>query len=97
LCASAGYWIGSQCNKLIAVPSADIGSIGVFMLHIEASRMFEKVGITPTFVYAGENKTEANSMEPLSPKAKTFLQREVDETYLQFLSVVARGRGVPVT
>lgn len=94
LCASAGYWIGSQCTKLIAVPSADVGSIGVFMTHYDCSAMLADAGIKPTFIYAGEYKTEGNSMEPLGEEARAFYQAEVDQTYDDFLSAVARGRGI---
>ncbi|MCP1852805.1 MULTISPECIES: S49 family peptidase [unclassified Bradyrhizobium] len=94
LCASAGYWIGSQCTKLVSVPSGDIGSIGVFMCHYDCSALMADNGIKPTFIYAGEYKTEGNSMEPLSDEAKAFYQSEVDQTYDDFLTAVARGRGV---
>lgn len=94
LCASAGYWIGSQCSKLIAVPSADIGSIGVFMCHYDCSAMMADFGVKPTFIYAGEHKVEGNSMEPLGEEARKFFQSEVDQIYDDFLSAVARGRGV---
>jgi signal peptide peptidase SppA len=93
-CASAGYWIGSQCTKLIAVPSADIGSIGVFMCHYDCSAMLADAGIKPTFIYAGEYKVEGNSMEPLGDEAKAWFQSEVDQTYQDFLAAVARGRGI---
>ena len=94
LCASAGYWIGSQCSKLIAVPSADVGSIGVFMCHYDCSAMLADAGIKPTFIYAGEHKVEGNSMEPLSEEARSWFQSEVDQTYRDFIAAVARGRGV---
>jgi signal peptide peptidase SppA len=94
LCASAGYWIGSQCSKLIGVPSADIGSIGVFMTHYDCSAMLADAGIKPTFIYAGEHKVEGNSMEPLGADAQAWFQSEVDGTYKDFLAAVARGRGI---
>jgi signal peptide peptidase SppA len=94
LCASAGYWIGSQCTKLIGVPSADIGSIGVFMCHYDCSAMLADAGIKPTFIFAGEYKTEGNSMEPLGAEALAWFQSEVDQTYSDFLAAVARGRGI---
>lgn len=96
LCASAGYWIGSQCTSIVGVPSADVGSIGVLMLHIDQSKMLADLGIAPTFIYAGPRKTEGNSLEPLSAAAKQFYQGEVDKTYTKFVSSVARGRAVPM-
>ncbi len=96
LCASAGYWIGSQCTKLIGVPSADVGSIGVFMTHMDCSAMLKDAGIKPTFIFAGEYKTEGNAMEPLSNDGQAFYQKEVDDIYADFTAAVARGRGVSV-
>lgn len=97
LCASAGYWIGSQCTSLTGVPSADVGSIGVFMCHFDLSGMLAEAGVKPTFIYAGENKIEGNSMEPLSAGAKQFFQTEVNKTYADFVAAVARGRGTSIS
>ncbi len=96
LCASAAYWIGSQCSALIGVPSADVGSVGVFLLHLDFSGALADAGVKPTFIFAGENKTEGNFYEPLSAGAKDFYQSDVNEIYRQFLATVSRGRGVPV-
>lgn len=94
LCASAGYWIASQCSEIVGVPSADIGSIGVFMCHYDCSAMLADVGIKPTYIFAGEYKVEGNSSEPLSEEGKNWFQSEVDATYRDFIAAVARGRGL---
>lgn len=94
LCASAGYWIASQCSSIVGVPSADIGSIGVFMCHYDCSVMLQNAGIKPTYIFAGEYKTEGNSSEPLTAEGLAWFQSEVDQTYSDFINAVARGRGV---
>lgn len=94
LCASAGYWIASQCSSIVGVPSADIGSIGVFMCHYDCSAMLANAGIKPTYIFAGEYKVEGNSSEPLSAEGLAWFQSEVDQTYSDFINAVARGRGV---
>lgn len=94
LAASAMYWIASQAETIIGVPSADVGSIGVFMCHYDCSAMLADMGIKPTYIYAGEYKTEGNSSEPLSAEGKAFFQSQVDGTYSDFVNAVARGRGV---
>ncbi|MCK1577810.1 S49 family peptidase [Bradyrhizobium sp. 174] len=94
LAASAAYWIASQAETIIGVPSADIGSIGVFMCHYDCSAMLADLGVKPTYIYAGEYKTEGNSSQPLSEEGKAFYQSEVDGTYSDFINAVARGRGV---
>jgi signal peptide peptidase SppA len=98
LCASALYWICSQSNEMWAVPSADIGSLGVFMLHVECAKMLEESGVKPTFIFAKLSpfKVEGNPYEALSPDARDYYQAETDTIMDMFLKAVSRGRGVPV-
>lgn len=96
LAASAAYWIASQASQIIAIPSADVGSIGVFMMHADCSGLMEQVGVKPTFIFAGEHKIEGNPYEPLADEARANWQEEVDTIYSEFLKAVARGRGVSV-
>lgn len=92
--ASAGYWIGSAGTEIIAAPSADVGSIGVYMIHTEYSKADEEAGITSTIVRAGKYKIESNPIEPLTEEARSHLQEMVDENYDAFVNAVARHREV---
>jgi signal peptide peptidase SppA len=96
LAASAAYWIASQASEVVAVPSGEAGSIGVFMLHTDCSAMLEMNGIKPTFIFATDSpfKVEGNAYEPLGDVARTHFQEEVDAVMAQFVKAVARGRGV---
>lgn len=92
LCASAAYWIAAQADEVVATPSAQVGSIGVFTMHEDISRMAESCGIKVTIVSAGQYKTEGNPYEPLSKAAQTALQSQVDDLYGMFTADVAAGR-----
>lgn len=94
LMASAAYWIGSAADRIYASPSADIGSIGVYLAHVDYSGQLEKEGVKVTFISAGKYKTEGNAFEPLQEEAKSYLQKSVDDTYDSFISSVAENRGV---
>lgn len=94
LAASAAYWIAAQAGEVVAAPSADVGSIGVFWLHFDFSQALAMEGVTPTFVFAGEFKVEGNPFEPLAETARESMQAEVDAIYRGFVADVARGRGV---
>jgi hypothetical protein len=50
MAASAGYWLASQCTEIIATPSGDVGSVGVYMCHTDYSTMNDRIGIKPTYV-----------------------------------------------
>ena len=94
LAASAAYWIASQADELVVTPSGQVGSIGVFTVHEDISRMADMMGVKTTIISAGQYKGEGNPFEPLSKSAITALQDQVDEIYGMFTAAVASGRGV---
>lgn len=94
LAASAAYWIGSAASEFWATPSADVGSIGVFAIHEDISKLAEQEGVKFTIVKAGKYKAEGNPYEPLGDVARQAMQDRVDELYGMFTRSVARYRGV---
>lgn len=96
LCASAAYWIASQADEVVITPSGQVGSIGVFLIHEDYSRMEEMLGIKTTIISAGDHKTDGNPYEPLSKGARAALQQQVDDLYAMFAGAVAAGRGTSV-
>lgn len=94
--ASAAYWIGSQADEFVVTPSGQVGSIGVYAVHQEVSRMLEEMGVATTLISAGPYKTEGNEYEPLTDAAKADIQGRVDAAYTQFVADVAAGRRVSV-
>ena len=97
LAASAAYWIASQADHLAITHSGLVGSIGVWILHTDLSRAMDAMGITHSFIFAGDRKVDANPFEPLTKIARRDLQREVNTVYGDFLTDVGRGRGVSAT
>lgn len=91
---SGGYSIASAAEKIYATPSADIGSIGVVMTHMSYEKMMDEIGIEVTFVFAGDHKVDGNPYENLSDDVKAALQASVERSYEQFVSLVARNRGI---
>src|SRR5436190_2869355 len=43
--ASLAYWIGSQAGEVIASRSANVGSIGGYVAHIDRSKFLESLGV----------------------------------------------------
>ncbi|HUS81706.1 MAG TPA: signal peptide peptidase SppA [Dehalococcoidia bacterium] len=97
LAASAAYWIASATDEIVATPSSMVGSIGVYTVHMDFSKMDERVGVKFTYVSAGKYKVEGNEDEPLGEEARAAIQEQIDEYYSSFVSAVAKGRGVPVS
>jgi signal peptide peptidase SppA len=96
MAASAAYWIATSASMLICTPGGDVGSVGVYCLHVDESKALEMEGLSVTFVSAGKHKVELASTSPLSVEAKAHLQESVDATYDKFVGAVARNRGVSV-
>lgn len=95
--ASAAYWLASQADEIIGVPSSRTGSIGVIGMHEDLSKRAELLGVNITLLSAGKFKTEGNPFEPLSEEGRAFFQSQVNMHYDNFVGAVARGRGVSVS
>ncbi len=91
--ASAAYYLASQASSILVTPSGEIGSVGVYSLHLDFSESLKQLGIKATFMFAGDYKVEGNPYEPLSDEARAHEQAIVDDYYAKFVSAVAKGRG----
>jgi signal peptide peptidase SppA len=94
LAASAAYWIATQADELVVTPSGQVGSVGVYTVHEDVSKMGQMMGIQTTIVSAGDHKVDGNPYEPLSKSALASLQEQVDDLYAMFVRDVAAGRNV---
>lgn len=92
--ASAAYWLASQASEIVVTPSGGVGSVGVYLMHVELSARIEKEGYKITFVSAGDHKVEGNPYQPLSKEAQEKFQADVDAIYDVFIADVAKGRKV---
>lgn len=92
--SSAAYWLASQANRVLATPSAIVGSIGVYTTHMSSARALDKAGFDVSVISAGERKTETHPALELSESGRAQLQALVDDAYGLFVGDVARGRGV---
>jgi signal peptide peptidase SppA len=93
---SAAYWIGSAATEIVANPSAQVGSIGVFAIHNDVSKALEALGVKRTYIVEGKHKLIAKDSEPLSEADSKEIAAKVREFYDTFVTDVARSRKVPV-
>lgn len=90
--ASAAYALTSAADEVIASPNADVGSIGVIMVHEDWSKMLAKEGIEATIIKAGANKGMGSPYAPLSKEAKETMQARIDDLYDAFTGLIAQNR-----
>lgn len=94
LMCSAAYWLASQATEIVASPSAEIGSIGVYAIHDDLSDAYKQLGIVRTYIFRGDHKIDGNEAQPLSDDARAEIDARVERYYAAFVDDVARGRGV---
>lgn len=94
---SGGYYISASCDKIIANRNCWTGSIGVTMgSFIDVSELLDNLGIKTETITSGENKAMGSSTEPMTEEQRAIFQSLIDESYEQFVSIVADGRGMSV-
>ncbi len=93
LMASAAYWLAAAAaHQIVVSPSSLTGSIGVLTEHVDASRLYETIGLDISIIHAGQYKAELSDTMPLSDEARAHLQSHVDYYYEEFVGAVARSR-----
>lgn len=93
-CYSAAYFLASAADRVVVTPSGGVGSIGCVAMHADFSQALENDGIKLTFIYEGDQKVDGNQYQPLSPRARETIQRDVSYHYGMFVEAVARHRGL---
>ncbi len=91
---SGGYSLSTAATKIFATPSAQVGSIGVMMMHISYEKALATAGIKPTMIYAGEHKVDGNPYEDLPADVRKALEQACQRSYDQFVSLVASNRNI---
>jgi capsid assembly protease len=92
--ASGALWLAAAADRIVASPSATVGSIGVIGIHQDKSEKYAKEGIRHTLIKTSKFKGEGHDSEPLSDDAKDYLLGEAQEYHEMFTEAVAQGRAV---
>jgi len=90
--ASGGYYISTQADKIVALPTTMTGSIGVISAIPNIEGFLEKLGIQIEIFKGGKYKDMYQGLRELTPEEEEIMQQMIDEYYEQFIDVVAEGR-----
>ena len=91
-CCSAAYWMASQATAIYASPSAEVGSIGVYMALLDESASLAQQGVKVNLVKAGKFKASGAPFQPLTDDERAMFQADVDKIYRRFTSSVTERR-----
>ncbi|CUA90906.1 Peptidase family S49 [Chelatococcus sambhunathii] len=93
MAASAGYWLASQADEIVLADDlAQVGSIGVYTMHMDISGLLEKVGVQISLISSGRHKVDGHPFAPLPSDVRGSIQQEIDDLRLMFAREVAAGR-----
>jgi len=91
--ASGGYYIACLADSIFAQPTTITGSIGVFAMIPNTSKMYkEKLGLSYETVPTGDYAVTWRPDEPLSQGMRSYFQGMVSDIYEDFTGIVAKGR-----
>lgn len=93
--ASAAYYISAGARAIVSSPSADVGSIGVYIPWVDRSALYAEAGLKPDpIVNTGGDLKALGFGGSLTPAQREFLQEQVDADFAAFQAHIAAHRDV---
>lgn len=93
-CASGGYYICAAADYIVANRNTTTGSIGVYIAMVDTSGLYDKLGLETVLIKSGANKGTGISGTKITKAQQAVYQSIVDESYQQFVEIIAEGRGM---
>jgi len=92
--ASGGYYISCNASRIFAEPSTLTGSIGVFGVLPNFSKVSNNLGIHTEQVNTHSNAAGYSLFTPLKDNTRAVIQQGVEHVYNTFVNRVAKGRNM---
>ncbi len=89
---SGGVYVSMAADEICANRNTMTGSIGVIMRFFDMTGLYDKLGIREVNIASGRNKAMGSAGQTLTDEQREILQSYVDESYIQFVDIVAGGR-----
>ncbi len=93
--ASGGYMVACGATKIVALPTALVGSIGVISTRPLVYELLDKVGVKMEVAKSGRLKDMFSAFREPTEEEKQKEQALLDEYYETFIRIVAEGRKLP--
>ncbi|MFH1687193.1 MAG: signal peptide peptidase SppA [bacterium] len=94
IAASGGYYVACACDLIVANPGTLTGSIGVIFQYYTAEDLMKRIGVRQETVKAGQVKDVGSWSHDMNESEESMLQAAVNDTYAQFVEVVAEARNM---
>jgi protease-4 len=96
MAASGGYYISAPADKIFVNKETITGSIGVIMHSINYGKLAEKYGVEFVTIKSGPYKDIMSPTREMTEEERNMLQVMLNESYEDFVDIVAQGRHMKV-
>ena len=90
--ASGSYMVACAAERIVALPSAVVGSIGVVSARPMVEALLHKMGVEMLVAKTGLYKDMGSPFREATPEERAKEQALLDAIYTRFLEIVAAGR-----
>ncbi|PPR80031.1 MAG: putative signal peptide peptidase SppA [Alphaproteobacteria bacterium MarineAlpha2_Bin1] len=91
---SAAYAVALGGDRIFALETSLVGSVGALIRSADISKLLEKVGVKPEIYKSGEFKSIPSPTEKTSDEGKQIIQNSVNEVRKWFLRVINEKREI---
>jgi len=92
---SAAYYLAASAQRILAAPSAAVGSIGVMLPWVDQGRLWAQEGLEFAPILSQDSELKSAGAGPsLSPAQRRHLQAQADALYADFTGFVSRYRQI---
>ncbi|KHE71944.1 signal peptide peptidase SppA [Halobacillus sp. BBL2006] len=95
MAASGGYYISTPADRIFASNETFTGSLGVIMENINYQELANEYGVKFNTFKSGKYKDIMSPTREMTEEEREIIQNLVDESYEQFVDVIAEGRDMP--
>ncbi len=92
MAASGGYYVSCGATRIVANPGTITGSIGVIAMFPNYAKLMGKLGLEMDVIKSGRYKDSGSPFRKMNETDKKYFQGVVDNSFEQFLDVVAKER-----
>jgi len=89
---SGGYYVALSADEIVALPTAMVGSVGVFVAKFDASRLMERWGLRSEITKSGAQKDILSPLRPLTPPERETLRGIVEDLQARFEETLRTAR-----
>jgi capsid assembly protease len=93
-CASAAYWLMSQCSAICMAPDAQIGNVGARTSLAYYANGVDKDGRTIEQFSAGKYKLLGTKFRPPTEEERNLINEDIVNTYTKFKAAVTSKRSI---